>query len=176
MQGSQGQKEVLEEVRRSISPVLKLVSVKMHDFVFRKSLTSVGGVFHCFPLMRVRVTWRKGRSCTSMNRIVYPGDLVPYGRMTLGVMERIARRRWEDRFSRKDLADEFYSLHGLSFSRIRGALARAVVGFERLVTAAMVPPRGIAGWLRGERREFAVLNREYWKMSRQLSPPFHCLF
>lgn len=161
---------------KDLSSVLKLVSVKVHDFVFRKKLTVIGQEITLYPLLRVRIRYRKGRSWVVVTRIVYPQDVVPYGRMTLGVMKKIAWEKLVNKRSYLELANMIEQQYSFSLSCIKRVLKKTRLGFERLVTGSLISPQAIGEWLKDEARSFAAWNLFYWQASFKQVRSFVCLF
>jgi len=177
MQDPEGRKNVIEWVRVELSKFLKVKSCKYHDIIIRNKLISKTEVFKWYELLRVEVVYQKGRKEIKKHMIVYPSDVIRYGRKTLAVMEDIARDYFVIGYSKKQIEDKYHMMEGFSFSSIKRLLKKIPVIFGRLLASRLVTDVfSVSDWLKVEKRDFVELVLLYWDYTADLSPPFSCLF
>jgi hypothetical protein len=176
MQDPDGIINVVEWVKQDLSQVLKLKYCKEHDFLKRKKLTDVSKVWYGYDLLRVKIKYKEGRETITKNVIVYPCDVIRYGRKTIGVMEEVARDRFQSGKSGKEIAKKYYAKYGFSLSCLRRTLKKVKIGFERLIVSKLIPAvHSISGWLKNERKSLCQMRVQYFRNSFSLSPPFQCI-
>jgi len=163
MQGSNGQEKIIERVREELSGKLKLLSVSLHDFVFRKQLFVKGDIWRDFCLMRVRLTFKEKGHVKRKNVIVYPCDVIPYVRRSLEVIEEIVRVRLQKGFSYLKAGNVIYAKHELGVSGIKSAVKLAEKAFGRLLACNLAEGLDPVSWISCERRRFSCLNHLYRK-------------
>jgi hypothetical protein len=157
--------------------VLKVKSCKIHDIVFRKKLTSSAGVWEWYPLLRIKLSYQKGRKIWVKNVIIYPCDVIRYERKTAAVLEEMARDRVVLGYSQKDMADKYFWKYGFSLSCVKRSLKKVPVAFGRLLACGLVRDSfTVCTWLKVESRDFWQLGFLYWQHTFSLSPPFSGLF
>lgn len=162
MQTTSGQEEIIEGVREELSVKLDLISIKRHDFVFRKQLIVIGGCIQDYFLMRVRITFKEKGRVVVKNVIIYPCDIVPYVRSTLVVIEKVVREKLNQKKSYKSVCDDFYDKGTVvGLNSIKSAVKRSRMAFARLVTLDLVEGIDAASWISREERSFAYLNLLY---------------
>lgn len=161
MQGSSGQEKIIERVRDELSGKLKLLSVKLHDFVYRKKLFVQGDIWRNYCLMRVRLTFKEKGHVVRKNVIIYPCDVVPYVRRSLDVIEEMARVRLQRGRSYLKAGDIIYDKHELDVSSIKSAVKLAEKAFARLLTCNLAEGIDLVSWISCETRSFACLNHLY---------------
>jgi len=161
MQGSSGQEKIIERVRSELSGKLKLLSVKLHDFVYRKKLFVQGDIWRNFCLMRVRLTFKEKGHVKRKNVIIYPCDVVPYVRRSLDVIEEIVRVRLQKGNSYWEAGNIIYAKHKLGVSSIKSAVKLAEKAFGRLLACNLAEGLDLVFWISCETRSFACLNHLY---------------
>ena len=177
MQDPKGRKNVLERAEIDLAKVLKVKSCKIHEVCYRKELTGVDRVWTWYPLLRLKVVYRQGRRDRVKTVIVYPSDVIRYGRQTLAVMEEMARNRFVLGNSLKDMADKYFSKYGFSLSCVKRLLRNIPVVFGRLLACGLIKDSStVSSWLKLEQRDFLQLGFLYWQRSFSWSPPFSGLF
>jgi hypothetical protein len=162
MQDPLDQKKIIERVRKELSGKIKILSVKLHDFVFRKQLIVKGGICNYYCLMRVKLIFKQKREVVSKNVIIYPCDVVPYVRKSLAVVEEMARARFEDEQSYLNAGNIFYAKYDFDINSIKSAIRLAERAFNKLLTCGLAKGLNLASWIKFEKRSFAYLNRLYW--------------
>ncbi|MFC2155687.1 hypothetical protein ACFLRB_04265 [Acidobacteriota bacterium] len=95
------------------------------------------------------------------NVIVYPCDVVPYVRRSLGVIEEIVRVRLQRGRSYFKTGDIIYDKHDLDDSCIKPAVKMAEKAFGRLLSCNLAEGFDLVSWISCERRSFACLNYLY---------------
>lgn len=161
MQAPDEQKKIIERVKVELGKILKVLSCTLHDFVYRKALFGIAGPYFCFPLMRVKIKYKKGVEIVSKNTIIYPRDVIPYVRKTLDVVEEIVKAKLVMGESYLNLEGIIEKKYGFSLNSIKSAKKRAEIGFNRLVTCGLVKGLNFLSWLREESRSFSELNILY---------------
>ena len=163
MQGPLGQEKIIERVRDELSGKLKLLSVKLHDFVYRKQLFVQGDIWRKFCLMRVKLTFKQKGHVVRKNVIIYPCDVVPYVRRSLDVIEEMARVRLQKGRSYLEAGDIIYDKYNLDLNSIKSAVKMAEKAFSRLLTCNLAEGIDLVFWINCETRSFAYLNHLYRK-------------
>ena len=163
MQGSSGQEKIIERVsdELSLSGKLKLLSVKLHDFVYRKKLFVQGDIWRDYCLMRVKLTFIEKGHVVRKNVIIYPCDVVPYVRRSLDVIEDMARVRLQKGCSYWESGNIIYAKYNLGVSSIKSAVRMAEKAFGRLLTCNLAEGLDLVSWISCETRSFACLNHLY---------------
>jgi len=117
MQTPSGQKEIIERVRGELSFKLKLISIKTHDFLYRKKLIVVGDDNReNYCLMRVKLTFKGKGAVVSKNVIIYPCDVIPYVRKNLAVIEEMVRERLKQEQPCKIAGDIVYEKYNFDIN------------------------------------------------------------
>ena len=173
MQDPLDQEKIIGRVRQELSGKFKLLSVKLHDFVFRKKLIVKGGICNNYCLMRVKLIFKQNREVVRKNVIIYPCDVVPYVRKSLDVIEEIVRARIEDEQSYRNAGNIFYAKYDFDLNSIKSATMLAERAFNKLLTCGLANGLNLASWIKCEKRSFAYLNRLYWieLLRRNMLPP-----
>jgi hypothetical protein len=162
MQGSSGQKAIIERVIQELSVKLKLISVKFHGFSFRKKLIVPGGDDRKnYCLMRVKITFKEKGAVVSKNVIIYPCDVVPYVRKSLDVIEEMVRGKLQKGQSYLQAGDLFYKKYNLSINSIKSAVRMAEKAFSKLLSCDLIEGFDLVFWISCEKRNFAYLNHLY---------------
>lgn len=144
---------------------IQLINCKLHGIDHRKKLTTVDRTYFNFPLMRILVTYKK-KGCSSIivkSKLIYPADVFPYGRKTLGVFELIARQRLVKGTSWYNMDKIFDLKYGFSTSNLKASIARVNLVFARLLTAGLIQRFNVSQWLYNEQRSFVLLTQAYRK-------------
>jgi hypothetical protein len=162
MQDPLDQEKLIERVRQELAGKFKLLSVKLHDFVFRKKLIVKGDIYNNYCLMRVKLIFKKKREVVRKNVIVYPSDVAPYVRKSLAVVEEMVRARFEDEQSYLNSGNIFYAKYDFDLNSIKSAVKLAERAFNKLLTCGLTNGLNLASWIKCEKRSFAYLNRLYW--------------
>jgi len=162
MQTPSGQEEIIERVRGELLAKLKLISIKTHDFVYRKKLIVTGDDDReNYCLLRVKLTFKEKGAVVRKNVIIYPCDVVPYVRKNLAVIEEMVRERLEQEQPCRIAGDIFYEKYTVGLNSIKSAVKMAEKAFARLLSCNLVEGIDLATWLSGEKRSFADLNHLY---------------
>jgi len=163
MQGSLGQEAIIKRVIRELSVKLKLISVKLHDFVFRKKLIVKGDTYYYYCLMRVKLTFKQKGAVVRKNVIIYPCDVVPYVRKNLAVIEEMVRVRIEQEQSYCSAGNIISEKYDFGLNSIKSAVKMADKAFNRLLTCNLTEGLDLVSWISCETRSFAYLNHLYRK-------------
>jgi len=165
MQTPSGQEEIIEKVRGELWGKMKLISIRLHDFVYRKKLIVPGADDReNYCLMRVKLTFKEKGAVVRKNVIIYPCDVIPYVRKTLDLIEEMVRERLEQKQSYKSVCDDFYDKSTVvGLNSIKSAVKRSRMAFDRLVTLDLAAGIDAASWISREKRSFAELNHLYRK-------------
>jgi hypothetical protein len=163
MQGPLGQEKIIERVSRELSGKMKVISVKLHDFVYRKKLFVKGGLYRNYCLMRVKLTLKQKRDVVRKNVIIYPCDVVPYVRKSLDVIEEMVRVKLQKEQSYWDAGNVFYEKYNFDLNSIKSAVKMAEKAFSRLLTCNLAEGIDLVSWISCETRSFACLNHLYRK-------------
>lgn len=162
MQTPSGQAEIIERVRGELSVKLKLISIKTHDFLYRKRLIVLGDDDReNYCLLRVKLTFKEKGVVLRKNVIIYPCDIVPYVRKNLAVIEEMVRERLEQKQSYFIVGNVYYDKYDVDLNSIKSAVKMAEKAFDRLLTCNLVEGIDLASWLSCETRTFACLNYLY---------------
>ncbi len=151
--------EVLGELSKSAG--IKLMEIKLHGVEYRKELVAVDTVYFRFPLMRIWFKYKSGRQILTKALRVYPVDVYPYGRKTIGIVEEIAQKRYKENFSWKSMGDLFYHSYDFSLENIKATIGRVELVFNRLLTIGLIRGLNVRKWVRGEQRSFTALSVTY---------------
>ena len=158
---------------QQLSKVIKIISIKSHDFVNRKSLITCNEILYNYQLLRVKVKYKKGSSLNVANIIVYPIDVIPYVRKTLDVIEEIVSLKIRKGMSYYDIEENYDKYDfGFSINSIKSLIKRAKIAFNKLVTSMLVEGLNFSGWLINEERDFIKLNKLYFNffLSKEIEP------
>lgn len=161
MQAPEERKKIIERVSKELSLKFNVLSVKFHDFVFRKKLVVRYSLYRNYPLVRVKLEYRHKGKTVSKNVILYPCDVVPYVRKSLDVIEEMVRAKLVEDLSYKKVGDIFYAKYELGLNSIKSALKMAQTAFDRLVGLRPAKGLNVKDWIKSERRSFSFLNRLY---------------
>ena len=166
LQELSGKRELKAQVEQALSkiPGIKVICLKLHGVIHRNSLkTNDGIVYSNFPLMRIQVKYQKGNEVVVTTPIVYPADVIPYGRNTLDVMKNIAKLRFKEGISLKILADICYERYDISDSSAKRVIQRIKLVFDRLVSSKIISAINInpRQWICQETRSFRQLRFLY---------------
>lgn len=161
MQTPSGQEEIIERVRGELSVKLKLISIKTHDFIYRKQLIVKEGNWENYCLMRVKITFQEKGVVVSKNVIIYPCDVVPYIRKSLDVIEEMVRVKIEQEHSYRIAGTIFCDKYDFELNSINLAVKMAEKAFGRLLTCDLAEGIDLSSWLSRETRSFAYLNHLY---------------
>lgn len=163
MQDPLEQEKIIERVRQELSVKIKILSVKLHDFVFRKKLFVKGVACDNYCLLRVKLILKQKRDVVRKNVIVYPCDVVPYVRKSLDVIEEMVRARLENEQSYLNAGNVFYEKYSFDLNSIKSAVRLAERAFNKLLTCGLANGLNLASWIKCEKRSFAYLNHLYWR-------------
>ena len=166
MQAPIDQDEILVRVKVKLSKKLKLLSCKLHDFVFRKKLITKVGFYKDFVLMRVKIQYKYRVEIIFKNIIVYPCDVIRYVRKTLDVIEEISKEKIINQRSYLELENYYNNREeGFSLNSIKSATKRTGLAYERLMSSGLVELSviGFSSWLKKESRKFSELNILYFR-------------
>lgn len=144
-----------------MSKRFKVISCKFHDYIFRKRLIVVGGVIENYPLMRLDVIYKSGRKKFRRKIIVYPCDVIPYVRKTLGVIEEVVREKLEQGRSYYRMEDMFSQKYDFSLNSIKSAIWRTRKAFDRFLSLDLIDGLDLPSWLKQEKRSFVTLHCLY---------------
>lgn len=142
---------------RKVSEIegITLLHFRLQGVDYRKKLVSRDAIYTDFPLVRVLMVMKyqggsKGEVIVQ-SRLIYPGNVYPYGRKTLEVLEDIADKRYVEGTSWKDLGDIFYERYAFSEENLKRSIIRVNVAFNRLLTVGLIQALNIVQWRFGER-------------------------
>ena len=162
MQTPSGQEEIIERVIGELSVKLKLISIKIHDFLYRMKLIVIGDDDReNYYLMRVKITFKEKGAVVIKNVIIYPCDVIPYVRKTLAVIEEMVIERLEQKQSYFSVGNVYYDKYDFDLNSIKSAVKMAEKAFDRLLTCNLAKGIDLASWLSREIRSFANLNHLY---------------
>jgi len=162
MQTSSDQEEIIERVRGELSVKLNLISIKTHDFLYRKRLIVLGDDDRAnYCLLRVKLTFKEKGAVVRKNVIIYPGDVVPYVRKNLAVIEEMVRERLDQNRSYFEVGNIYYEKYTVDLNSIKSAVKMADKAFARLLSCNLSEGIDLASWLSCEERSFADLNHLY---------------
>jgi hypothetical protein len=121
----------------------------------------VGGVIENYPLMRLDVIYKSGGKRLRRKIIVYPCDVLPYVRKTLGVLEEMVREKLEHGRSYYRLEDILSQKYDFSLNSIKSAIWRANKAFDRFLSLGLIDGLDLPSWLPQEKRSFVTLHCLY---------------
>lgn len=168
MQTALGPEQICETVYQYLSKVLTIKKIKVHDVTYRKRLFTLEGVEYWYPLLRVKITYVVKKQPITTTKVVYPSQIIRYGRKTLGLINEMAYKNFvlnQSLFKLENIYDKF----GFGLKSILMELKRTTWAFNRFLTSGMVA--GVEGsdvvdvgsWLKTEKRSFARLAKSYRK-------------
>jgi len=157
MQDLRSRKILMTQAMRKVSEIegITLLHFRLQGVDYRKKLVSRDAIYTDFPLVRVLMVMKyqggsKGEVIVQ-SRLIYPGNVYPYGRKTLEVLEDIADKRYVEGTSWKDLGDIFYERYAFSEENLKRSIIRVNVAFNRLLTVGLIQALNIVQWRFGER-------------------------
>lgn len=157
MQDLIGRKILMAQAMQKVSEIegITLLHFRLKGVDHRKKLVSQNIIYWAFPLVRVQMKYKCGNKGKEIvqSRLIYPGNVYPYGRKTLEVLEDIADKRYVKRSSWKDLGDIFYERYDFSVENIKRSIVRVNVAFNRLLTAGLIQALNIVQWRLDEREQ-----------------------
>jgi hypothetical protein len=168
MQTALGPEQICEELYQDLSKVLTIKKLKVHDVTYRKRLFTPDGIERWYPLLRVKITYVVKKQPITTTKVVYPSQIIRYGRKTLGLINEMAYKNFvlnQSLFKLENIYDKF----GFGLKSILMELKRTTWAFNRFLTSGMVA--GVEGsdvvdvgsWLKTEKRSFARLVKSYRK-------------
>ena len=165
MQTALGPEQICETVYQYLSKVLTIKEIKVHDVTYRKRLFTLEGVEYWYPLLRVKITYVVKNKLVKTTKVVYPSQIIRYGRKTLGLINQMAYKNFVLNQSLFQLAN-IYDKFGFGLKSIHMELKRTTWAFNRFSTSGIV--LGVEGldvgsWLKTEKRSFARLVKSYRK-------------
>ena len=164
LQDLSGRKKIKAQVVQELSKIsgIKLLSSKLNGVVYRIKLVSVDKNFHAYPLLRIQVKYMIGKKIHVETPIIYPADVYPYGRKTLGVVEEIAFLKYRDGHSWRILGNIFYDKYDFYLNSIKSTIDRVDLVFNRLLTGGIIGGfLTVSRWLCAEKRSFQTLSLAY---------------
>jgi hypothetical protein len=144
-----------------LSKRFQVIGCKFHDFVYRKRLITEGGAIENFRLMRLDVIYKWGGKKLRRKIIVYPCDVIPYVRKTLGVIEEVVREKLEHDRSYYRVEDILSQKYDFSLNSIKSALWRTRKAFDRFLSVGLIDGLDLPSWLKREKRSFVTLHCLY---------------
>lgn len=165
MQTALGPEQICEAVYQYLSKVLTIKKLKVHDVTYRKRLFTPAGIEHWYPLLRVKITYVVKKQLVTTTKVVYPSQIVRYGRKTLSLINEMAYKKFvlnQSLFELENIYDKF----DFGLKSILMELKRTIWAFNRFSTSGIV--LGVEGldvgsWLKTEKRSFARLVKSYRK-------------
>lgn len=164
MQTALGPEQICETIYQDLSKVLTIKKLKVHDVTFRKRLFTTDGVEHWYPLLRVKITYVEKKQTVTTTKVVYPSQIIRYGRKTLGLIKEMAYKHFvlnQSLFQLENIYDKF----GFGLKSIHMELKRTIWAFNRFSTSCIVVGLDVGSWLKTEKRSFARLVNSYRKQS-----------
>jgi hypothetical protein len=171
MQTVLGPEKICEELYQDLSKVLTIKKFKLHDVTYRKRLFTPNGIEHWYPLVRVKITYLVKKQLVTTTKVVYPSQIIRYGRKTLGLIKAMAYKKFVLNQSLFEL-ENIYDRFGFGLKSILMELKRTTWAFNRFLTSGIVAGlEGLEGldvlyvgsWLKTEKRTFALLVKSYRK-------------
>ena len=170
MQTALGPEKICEELYQDLSKVLTIKKFKLHDVTYRKRLFTPNGIEHWYPLVRVKITYVVKKQLVTTTKVVYPSQIIRYGRKTLGLIKAMAYKKFVLNQSLFEL-ENIYDRFGFGLKSILMELKRTTWAFNRFSTSGIVIFADLEGldvlyvgsWLKTEKRSFALLVKSYRK-------------
>ena len=162
MQTVLGPEQICEAVYQDLSKVLTIKKFKVHDVTYRKRLFTPDGIKYWFPLLRVKITYVVKKQPVTTTKVIYPSQIVRYGRKTLGLINEMAYKKFvlnQSLFKLENIYDRF----GFGLKSILMELKRTTWAFNRFSTSGLVVGLDVGSWLKTEKRSFALLVQSYRK-------------
>ena len=162
MQTPLGPEQICETVYQYLSKVLTIKKINVHDVTYRKRLFTLEGVEHWYPLLRVKITYVVKNKMVKTTKVVYPSQIIRYGRKTLGLINQMAYKNFvlnQSLFQLENIYDKF----GFGLKSIHMELKRTTWAFNRFSTSGIVVGLDVDSWLKTEKRSFALLVKSYRK-------------
>jgi hypothetical protein len=168
MQTALGPEQICEELYQDLSKVLTIKKLKVHDVTYRKRLFNPNGIEHWYPLLRVKITYVVKKQLVTTTKVVYPSQIIRYGRKTLGLINEMAYKKFVLNQSLLELG-KIYDRFDFGLKSILMELKRTTWAFNRFSASGIVV--GVEGldvvdvgsWLKTEKRSFARLVKFYRK-------------
>jgi len=168
MQTALGPEQICEELYQDLSKVLTIKKLKVHDVTYRKRLFTPDGIERWYPLLRVKITYVVKKQLVTTTKVVYPSQIIRYGRKTLGLINEMAYKKFVLNQSLLEL-EKIYDKFDFGLKSILMELKRTTWAFNRFSTSGIVV--GLEGldvvdvgsWLKTEKRSFARLVKSYRK-------------
>jgi hypothetical protein len=171
MQTALGPEQICEELYQDLSKVLIIKKLKVHDVTYRKRLFTPDGIVYCYPLLRVKITYVVKKQLVTTTKVVYPSQIIRYGRKTLCLINEMAYKKFVLNQSLSELG-KIYDKFDFGLKSILMELKRTTWAFNRFLTSGIVV--GLEGldvvdvvdmgsWLKTEKRSFALLVKSYRK-------------
>jgi hypothetical protein len=168
MQTALGPEQICEALYQDLSNVLTIKKFKLHDVTYRKKLFAPDGIEHWYPLVRVKITYVVKKQLVTTTKVVYPSQIVRYGRKTLGLINEMAYKKFVLKQSLFEL-ENTYDKFGFGLKSILMELKRTTWAFNRFSTSGIVVGLDgldvvdVGSWLKTEKRSFALLVKSYRK-------------
>jgi hypothetical protein len=162
MQTALGPEQICEALYQYLSKVLTIKKFKLHDVTYRKRLFTPDGIEHWYPLVRVKITYVVKKQLVTTTKVVYPSQIVRYGRKTLGLIKEMAYKKFVLNQSLLEL-EGTYDKFGFGLKSILMELKRTTWAFNRFSTSGIVVGLDVGSWLKIEKRSFALLVKSYRK-------------
>jgi hypothetical protein len=168
MQTALGPEQICEAVYQYLSKVLTIKKLKIHDVTYRKRLFTPDGIEHGYPLLRIKITYFVKKQLVTTTKVVYPSQIIRYGRKTLGLINEMAYKKFvlnQSLFELENIYDKF----GFGLKSILMELKRTIWAFNRFSTSDIVGRLeglevvDVGSWLKTEKRSFALLVKFYRK-------------
>jgi hypothetical protein len=165
MQTALGPEQICETLYQYLSKVLTIKKFKLHDVTYRKRLFTPDGIEHWYPLVRVKIMYVVKKQLVTTTKVVYPSQIVRYGRKTLDLINEMAYKKFVLKQSLFEL-ENTYDKFGFGLKSILMELKRTTWAFNRFLTSGIVVGLDVVdvgSWLKTEKRSFALLVKSYRK-------------
>jgi hypothetical protein len=102
------------------------------------------------------------KQLVTTTKVVYPSQIIRYGRKTLGLINEMAYKKFVLNQSLLELG-KIYDKFDFGLKSILMELKRTTWAFNRFSTSGLVVGLDVGSWLKTEKRSFALLVRSYRK-------------